>query len=145
MRAFKPFSIDMTSWQTAQRYGALTVYTGNGRWERLNKTEVDLTTVEIPKGIVRAAEICGLSLADLRTSDRWYTKKKFGGFRNSISAMLNAYSWVQYCREYDERFGTRIFLAGVGFNAGIDKALYYWINRFSETRREDILDDEDRT
>ncbi len=136
MRTFNPFSVDLTNWQSGLRFGTLKVYFGNGEWQYLHRKKT-VGSLVLDKRIRRIAETCGFSFTDLSTDKFWYSRKEFGGWKACIATMVGLYSWIQYTREYRERFGTKILLAGVGSDTELMKALTYWINKLDDNPHED--------
>ena len=128
MRAFKPYSVDVTTWQQAMRFGRVNVYLGAGRWIRLTRWEHCTDNKPIPSIAYRVIESAGFTKSDIKNPTKWSISKKYGIFDDCLASVMIR-SWVQYSLEFAERFGTRIFLAGVGSCYEADDCVIKWIEK----------------
>ncbi len=124
LRAFKPFSCDASNWTMGWRFGVLNIYLGNGRWEivesdRLSgrsQKRVGVLSRETLNKLIKPLAVAGYVVEDLFNNDNWTYRT---GYQH-IAMPVASFSWIQYIREFYERFGVKIFLVINPLNVSTD-------------------------
>ncbi len=115
IQTFRPYSCDCVTWKEATMYGIVNIYRGNGRFVSLragehrkgqmNRSEFSKTFREHEKELVKLLARFGISADEFLDIDNWNTTTI-----KSPAFVISVYSWIQYIKEIEERFGTRFFL-----------------------------------
>ena len=112
LRAFKPYSCDASTWLNSAKFGRLSIYLGNGRWQHLFFD--DIKTKGADKNISREVELeisrAGFTLADLKNPAVWNNKYETVSTEKSVLVHATSRSWIKYVIEFEKRFGTKMFL-----------------------------------
>jgi hypothetical protein len=100
---YRPYMADSGSWSSADRYGWLWLYAGQGRWERLHKK--DFTQDDgFSERHVAIARSLGFDLHVLKHETAWHGD-------NGASRWISCASWLRLSCEVERRFGTKLFIA----------------------------------
>lgn len=121
--AFKPYSCDSASWASAGLYGVMSVYLGKGRWESYQYKEIHkLMQSRRSMNIIKKA---GYSIRDIKDPNCWRRARKQGYSDERFMSMnITCASWMEYVRDINALYGTRIFLA-----TGLIEHDFYCINK----------------
>lgn len=103
IKKFKPYSCDSSSYSSAQRYGDISLYMGNGIMKKLDRKSIQTKPNEI---ILSKIKSLGYKPSDLTDKEQWKGGK-------SIITRLTTSSWVKMSHECEKYIGTKIFLAVV--------------------------------
>lgn len=126
--AFKPYSVDCSSWHMPMKYGNVRLYYGNGEWSQKALKFSDFKKGTYTQKDRHVIERCGYTLDDAKNEDCWRgNKKRTGSFDSYLSLHVSIYSWVRYIRDMRASVGTRVFLA-CGANPHT-KEIYEWIDK----------------
>lgn len=105
--AFRPYSVDCSSWASGMMYGRLDFYDGRGKFESIGRKEPRKTITPNMRAILSK---CGFTDSDVYNDDRWHTT---GDGPDIMLAMVNAYSWAKLSMDILDRYSTRVFIATV--------------------------------
>lgn len=102
IRALKPYMADSSSWQSAQMYGSVCVYFGNGDLHQVRKEKFFKFPIE-PK-IHDSVQALGFDPYLVRRKESWT------GGKSTIQRITGA-SWIKLSIDALEKIGTHLFLA----------------------------------
>ena len=112
LQTFRPFSCDTASWATPSIWGRVPIYFGRGQWE-------GVTYNDLQKGFIKPAIVNWFKARDLpltveEFADSFYWRKtrfSHGTPDEKFVGSIGAWSWLEYIREFETTFGSKIFLA----------------------------------
>ena len=114
VRYFKPYSLDLSSFARASRFGILDFW--DGRCFKCYRRPT-ITSDELNFIISRVHTIYKIDVCKLKSRQGWY-----GG--NSTVSILSALSWVRFARDTFDRVGTRICAAITSSRFLVDRIIY---------------------
>lgn len=108
LKAFKPFSCDSSSWDTAGRYGVLKLYVGNGKLKSLTFDDfIKDKSLEVR-----------IALRKYGVDPNVMTKKEsWLGGSDSVSRYLSAKSALDMSRDIEKHLGIKFFLASSAYES----------------------------
>lgn len=116
LRAFKPYSCDVSSWASAQMFGLVDLYVGRGEWVKNksigNALRAGVIARRDVQNFIHAFNIDERDFTDER---HWHNGNKAIGLKSRdprcMASFVPMCSWVAYSLDFRAHFGTRIFLA----------------------------------
>lgn len=109
LRYYQPYSCDSSSWETGGRYGRISLYMGQGRFQQFTRHMA--ATAPPSADVWRVLESYGADPYELRHEVNWR------GGRTNLARRIGGQSWLRYAEESERVFGTLIFLALTNGNA----------------------------
>jgi hypothetical protein len=115
IRAFKPYSVDCSSFASGVRYGNVQAYAGRGRWLNFSHEQVVAEKPYLQAEVRALLEHYGIPVEHFVDPRYWRNAGKGTGInsRESVAMRLPCRSWVRYVMEVKQEFGTRIFMASL--------------------------------
>jgi hypothetical protein len=98
---YKPYMCDSSSWEGGARFGTFDIYMGNGRYERLKRT--DFSKKPKPE-IIKAIKSYGFNPSDFAKESAWR-----GG--QSLNRTINAATAVRATLDIEKKLNTKQFSA----------------------------------
>lgn len=99
--AFRPYSVDCSSWKATFIYKQISLYMGHGKFVKLSKKDFHEKT--LPISIKNRLLKYGVEFSDLKKEDSW----RGHGRLFSITSR----SWIEFVLDIRQTIGTRLFLA----------------------------------
>lgn len=104
LKAFRPYSVDSSTWSSSCRYGVVQCYMGYGKFRKVFKREM----IDRPQGwFVNYCESIGMSVLDLSKQTAWINSRKL----DRHHMMLSCLSWVWFVLDVERHLGVKVFLA----------------------------------
>lgn len=128
MLAFRPYSVDCSSWHMPMKYGNLRLYYGQGSWSKKAYSVKDFQEGNYTLQDRHIIERCGFTIEQAKQPVSWRGDvKRFPRFENYLSLHVSIVSWIRYIREIRATTGTRCFLA-CGANPHTIQ-IYEWLDK----------------
>jgi hypothetical protein len=126
LRAFRPYSCDVSSWASGAMYGRVPIYLGHGKWVSYTLQDVREKKPYLRGEVAAALDWYGITPDELLDERHWHNGNRKHELRatDCLIVKLPARSWVRYGWEMRTLFGPRVFLATVPelFRAVMDAA-----------------------
>jgi hypothetical protein len=98
---FKPYSVDASSWESGGRFGQIPIYMGGGKFTKYSRTQARNPP---SSRMWKVMTTMGFNPYDLQNETTWWGTYSF-------PRRMGAYSWVNFARDVDQQFQTKVFLA----------------------------------
>lgn len=108
INAFKPYSVDCSSWTAPLRYGRLSIYMGGGSWSS-NYSYKDFKDLNIDKKVLPIIKRNGYNLEQMSEEKYWRCNMK--KIEEFATLFLSIDSWYRYITDVRSHIGTRLFMA----------------------------------
>lgn len=105
--AFKPYSVDSSSWGSGFMYGYVRFYHGNGRWSK--NVEFHNRHLLATNEIVPHLRRLGFTIDQFNDRKYWRAHRAIN--RRSIPNAVGVDSWVRYVLDIKKQYGSRVFMA----------------------------------
>ena len=106
LKKFRPYSCDSSSWSSAMRYGSAKLYTGNGQWISVKKSDF----IKRPKqAVIDVLRSYGINPKLLASKAEWVN----GGRGDRAVELIAHRSWAKLSFDIEKNIGTKLFLACV--------------------------------
>lgn len=129
--AFKPYSVDCSSWHMPLKYGKLKIYYGNGEWGQPLSVK-DFQEKKYSSKDMYVISRCGFKLEQAIDPDCWINSSK----KTMLHFHVSVYSWIQYILDVRKQIGTRLFMAVEPNSHGEEIAR--WLNKLSSEEKSDV-------
>lgn len=103
IKTYKPYMCDSSSWSSGIRYGALSLYKGYGKFERVTKKQFLENPSDYIKELIKKH---GINPQDLAFSEHWVNRLGTSALRTSCFR-----SWAMFQDDVVKNTGTKFFLA----------------------------------
>lgn len=104
LKAFRPYSVDSSTWSRSCRYGGVSCYIGNGKFRGVCKHEM----ADRPQNwLVKYCQRIGVSVLDLSKQTSWINSRKL----DRQHMMISCLSWVWFSLDVERHLGVKVFLA----------------------------------